>query len=244
MGSTINVQNIRIFANTDRSDGILTLSLTAIAPKTYKGVRFALFDHEKAIFPEGISILDKEGVRYQPDEELGKQNGGGINTFYFRIADTKQPAKIVIPQILYSQDCDTEIKMNMPQAGKAVKIDKEIDLGDSALRIGEATLVPKGENILPDDFKKSDCLKIGYTTSNKKESNTKILRIIPEVQVPDGSTGYMQPSSSVYSEICPLDKNEGYALTEFENMDKTKKLKLAFEVELAVMGPFEMKIQE
>lgn len=242
MGSTITVHNIMIFANTDRSNGIVTVNFNVIAPKSYRGVRFSPFDHEKALFPESVSILDKDGVRYQPDEELRKQNNSGINTFYFRISDNKEVAKIVIPQILYSQDYDSKIKMSMPRVGEVVHINKEIDLENALLQMEEASLVPKEDSTLPDEFKRFDCLKIGYSTSYKKGSNTKILRIIPDIQVPDTLIGYVRPSSSVYSELCPLDKNEGYAILEFENMDKTKRIMINLEVELAVIGPFEMDI--
>ena len=244
MGSTITVKGITIFANTDRSDGILSVDLSTVALKILKGIRFYLFDHEKALFPDSIYILDKDGIRYQPDEDLRKLKNSGVHTFYFRIPDDREVSKIVFPQILYSRDYDSEIRINMPKVDKAININKEIELGESKLRIENASIVSKNDSLLPEEFKNFDCLRIDYSTGYKNESNEKILRIIPDIQVPDAMTGYRSPSSGIHSELCPLDKNEGYSITEFEDMDKTKKIMINLGIEFAIIGPFEMDINE
>lgn len=244
MGSTITVNDIMVFANTERSDGILSVDLSTVANKKYRGVRFNLFDDEKALFQDSVYILDKDGTKYLPDEDLRKQNNSGISKFYFRVPDNKEAAKVVIPQILYSIDYASGIKMNMPKTGKAIDIKKKIELGASVLSINKASLIPRGDSVLPQDFKEVDCLRIDYGTKYKDNSDIRILRIIPDIQVPDSLMGYRPPSSGAYSELRPLDSNEGYALVNFEDMDKTKRFMLDFEIEFAILGPFEMEIRK
>lgn len=243
MGSTITVDDIMIFANTGRSGGIYSVELSTVAPKAFRSIRFYLFDTEKAMFTDSIYVLDENNVKYLPDEGLRKLNNSGVNTFYFRIPDDRKIDRIVLPQILYSRDCKSEIKIKMPEIAKAVNINRRISFGGSSILINRASVVPKNDRLLPEDFKKYDCLKIEYSAGDEDKSNEKILRIIPDIEVPDSAIGYRLPSSSVYSELCPLDENEGYALVVFDDMDKTRKIMINLEIEFAVIGPFEMEAE-
>lgn len=246
MGNTITVNDIIIFANTKRDDGILTVELSSVAPKAVRDVRFYLFDDEKELFNDSIYVLDKDGIRYEPDESLRKLNNSGINTFYFNIPDDKEIAKIVFPQILYNMDNEAHVKLKMPEAGNTVNIDKTIEIGNSSVRLENASIIPRGDRLLPDEFRKFECLKIDYATSTLSNSSTKILRIIPDILVPsEPFFNYdATPSSGVYSEFLPLDKNSGYALMEFDGMEKAKKIMINLNVEFAIIGPFEMDIKD
>jgi signal peptidase I len=247
MGNTIAVNDIIIFANTTRDDGILTVELSSVAPKAVRDVRFYLFDDEKVLFNDSIYALDKDGNKYEPDEYLRKLNNSGINTFYFSIPNDKEIEKIVIPQVLYNVDREAQIKIRMPEAGKALMIDKAVDLGDSSVRLENASIIPHDDSLLPDEFKKFDCLKIDYTTGTLSNgSNTKILRIIPDISVPSESFFNYDtvPSSGVFSNFIPPDRNNGYTLIEFDGMEKTKKIMINLNVEFAIIGPFEMDIKD
>ena len=245
IGNTMTVNDVIIFANTNRGDDIFTVELSSVAPKAIRGVRFYLFDHEKELFNDSVYVLDENGMKYQPDESLRKLSNSSINTFYFNIPDDKKLAKIVFPQVLYNIDNEAQVKIKMPEVDKAVSIDKVIELDDSSVRLRNASIVPQNDSLLPDEFKKHDCLKIDYSTLCTDGSNKKILRIIPDILVPSFAfSDYMTPSSSVYSELIQLDKNSGYALTEFDGMEKALKVVINFNVEFAIIGPFEMDISD
>lgn len=244
MGSTLTVHDIVIFANTDRNEDILSVTLSTVAPKIYRNLRFYLFDFEKELFGDCIYLLDQEGIQYHPDDDLRLLNNSGIHTFYFRIPSDREVIKIVIPQILYNRHNDAEIKINMPKMDSPIALQKELDLGESSLLLNNASMVPKHDPILPDEFYQYDCLKLDYHSIYPMGSIEKILRIIPNIHVPDGLTGYKRPSSAVNSELCPLEKNEGYTLINFEDMDKSKKIMITLDIEQAVMGPFELYIKD
>lgn len=244
MGSNTTINDIIVFANTNRTGDILSVNLSTVAPKIYQGVRFHLFNHEKALFLNSVYILDNKGVKYYPDENLRKQNSSGIHSFYFRIPHDKKAVKIVLPQVLFSRDFDSEIKIEMPKVGKEVNINRKICLDNSLLKIEQTSIVPKNDSLLPEQFKDFDCMKIDYSTEYINESNEKILRIIPDIQVSDSLFEYRRPSSGSFSELLPLDKNASYALVQFEDMDKTKKVLLNLEIEYGIIGPFDLNLNK
>jgi hypothetical protein len=246
MGKTITVNDIMIFADTKRSGSILSVDLSTVAPKIYQGIRFYLFNHENELFPESVYVLDRDGVKYYADEDLRKQNNSSVHTFYFRIPDDRQISKIVFPQILYSTDIDSEIKIRMPEIDKPVHMDSKIDLGDSSILLKKTSIISKNDSLLPENFNKFDCMKVDYDARYKEGSNIKILRIIPDILVPDSDfmTGYTKPSSAIFSDLLSFNKNTGYAIVHFNDMDRTKKIMINVGIEFAVIGPFEMDISD
>jgi hypothetical protein len=55
---------------------------------------------------------------------------------------------------------------------------------------------------------------------------------------------YRTPSSSMYVELLPIGKTEGYAIVHFNYMDSTKNIMINTGIEFAVIGAFEMDISE
>ena len=97
--------------------------------------------------------------------------------------------------------------------------------------------------MLPEDFKGFDCLRINYTVKYLPGNNQRLLRIIPDILVPESLMNYRTPSSAVYSELLKSDQLDRYTLVNFEDMDKTKKLMMKLDIELAITGPFELELK-
>ncbi len=244
MGSTLTINDIIIFANTIRSDSVLSVTLSTVAPKTYQGIRFHLYDDEKDLFSGSVYVTDIDGTKYPENEDLRKQNNGKRNTFYFIVPDGTEIDKIVFPQFFYSKDYASEIKIKMPEIDKPVDITKDVDLDDALLKIECASIVPKDSTLLSEGFRNYDRLKIDYSTGYKNNKNRRIMRIIPDIYVPDNLTGYRTLSSSIFSELLPFDRNEGYALVDFDGMDKTEKIIMNLKIEYELIGPFEVDLRE
>ena len=70
------IDNIMVFANISRGNGILEVLLSSVAPEEYNDIRFHLFDHEAQLFNNGIKVIDEDGMIYMPDEKLRENNNG------------------------------------------------------------------------------------------------------------------------------------------------------------------------
>jgi hypothetical protein len=232
------IDNIMVFANISRGNGILEVLLSSVAPEEYNDIRFHLFDHEAQLFNNGIKVIDEDGMIYMPDEKLRENNNGNIGSLYFNIPDKVKGLKLVVPQILYNKrNYENGIKISMPKIEHEKKINKKLDLPGSNIIIETASVVPVGDPLLPDGFKEFDCLRIdagAVVGDNKREM---VLRVIPRVEVPDGSFGYNSTSQSSYAELWGSDQ-KGYSITSFDGLTSTKKILINFDVEYAMTGPW------
>lgn len=217
------IDNIMVFANISRGNGILEVLLSSVAPEEYNDIRFHLFDHEAQLFNNGIKVIDEDGMIYMPDEKLRENNNGNIGSLYFNIPDKVKGLKLVVPQILYNKrNYENGIKISMPKIEHEKKINKKLDLPGSNIIIETASVVPVGDPLLPDGFKEFDCLRIdagAVVGDNKREM---VLRVIPRVEVPDGSFGYNSTSQSSYAELWGSDQ-KGYSITSFDGLTSTKR---------------------
>lgn len=243
VGNAAVLDNIMIFADTVRQDNVVEVLVSAVAPREYGNIRFHLYDWEKKGFKEGIHIVDEEGNVYEPDDELRRQNEGSRNMFYFDIPQDKKGLKLVVPQILYSRKYDNnDIKIDMPKIDKEVVINKEIDLGQNILLIEKASIVPANDPMLPEYFKAYECLRIDAAAKPKETSGERIVRALPVIEVPKGLFGSVRQSSSGYADLWELEDQGGYSISHFENMNKSKKIILKWDVECALTGPWVIEI--
>ncbi|MEN6314704.1 MAG: hypothetical protein ABFD25_10695 [Clostridiaceae bacterium] len=250
LGRVAVIDDVMVFADINRTGNALEILLSAVAPKEYNNIRFSLFDIEKELFQNGVYIVDEEGSVYEADDEMRKQNSSDMNSFYFNIPQNKKGLKLVVPQILYTkQYYNGDIKINMPKKGKDAVINRQIDLNESTVQIEKASFIPANDPLLPDDFKPFDCLKIDAGASRQNNSREVICRVIPDIQVKrsmqlsDWMSGYIRVSNSVNAELWSRNKQRGYSIVQFENMDKAGKILLNFDVECAMIGPWEIEIE-
>lgn len=243
MGNVAIIDNVMVFVNINRQGDVLEVLLSSVAPEDYKDIRFHLFDHENQLFKSSIHIVDKDGNTYEPNDEMRKQNNSSMDNYYFVIPHDIHGLKLIVPQILYNKrNYENDIKITMPKLGKEQKINIELDLSGSLILIEKASIIPSNDPLLPEEFKKYDCLKIDASAKVNNNARETVCRVIPNVEVPDGVFGYVMTSQSVNSEL--WDSNQrGYSLTVFEKMETTKKILLKFDVEYAMTGPWEFKIQ-
>jgi hypothetical protein len=190
-----------------------------------------------------VHITDKDGNNYLPDEETRLQNNADVNDLYFKIPQNKEGLKLVIPQILYARSYNKDdIKINMPEPGRDMKINKVLDLNGSVVMVEKASLIPSNDPLLPADFKRSDCLRIDAVSRIGNNSRERVMRVIPNVEVPDGFFKFIGISQSANSELW-TEEQRGYSLVVFEEMEKTKKILLKFDVEYVMSGPWEIEIR-
>lgn len=243
IGNAASIDRVMVFADASRQGDVLKVLVSALAPTEYKNIRFHLYDFEKEEFKEGTHMVDKEGIVYEPDDELRKQNNDGRNTFYFNIPQDKKGLKLIVPQTLYDRDYNEgDIKINMPKADEEVLINKQINLGENLLVIEKAAIVPANDSMLPDNFKEINCLKIDASAKPMSDTRERISRVLPDIEVPDKIFSFIKPSSASYAGLWSFEQQKGYSITEFENMDKTKKILLNLDVECVMTGPWEIEI--
>ncbi len=236
LGNVAVIDNVMVFANVSREGDVLEVLLSSVAPKDYKNIRFHLFDEEKRLFERGVHIIDKEGNIYEPDEGMRKLNNSDINNLYFEIPEGKEELKLVIPQILYNRVYDEDdIKIAMPKPGKDKEMNKEWNLGEGTLTIEKASIIPSNDPMLPDEFKKYDCIKIDANYKPGQNSREIALRVLPKVEVPDSWIDYTMTSQSTYAELWNVVQR-GYSITAFDGMETTRKILLKFDVEFAMKG--------
>lgn len=244
MGNAAAIDDVIVFANVSREGDVLEVLLSAVAPKDYKNIRFHLFDEESRLLKSGVTITDSQGNIYTPDEEMRKQNNGNSNTLYFVIPENQKELKLMIPQILYSKMYDgNDIKFAMPEPDKDKAIHKSLSMGGGTVTIEKASFIPSNDPILPEEFEQYDCIKIDARYQPGSNVREKALRVLPSIEVPDDLIGYTMISQSTYAELWE-DGQKGYSITVFDNMEKTKKIRLKFDVEYAMTGPWVIDLQE
>ena len=243
MGSEIIVDDFIIFADVNRNKDVLSVDLSSVAPKEYKNIRFSLFDFEKELFKNGVFIKDNEGNIYIQNETLKKQNNGGKNTFYFDIPEGVNHLKIVIPQFFYQKDYKSELKMKIPKNNEEVILNKKYNTGDSEIIIQKASMLSKNSEILTDDFKMYDCLKIDFGATQVKDSNERVLQILPIINVPSKIFKFAPTSFSANCDLWPLENQKGYTLIEFDNMSTTNKVLINLDIKFTRIGPFEIEVK-
>lgn len=245
MGNTAVVDNVMLFADISRQGSLLQVLLSSVAPNTFKNVRMHLFDDEKSIFESGIYLMDSDGVRYEEDEGLRKQNNGSYNTFFFNVPEHKKGLRLVVPQILYNKEYkERNIKIYMPKPGKNVVINKELNLGETILMVETASVVTAQDPLLPDEFRNNDCMRMDISVKPAVNSRETILRAWPQIEVPHNVFGYLGVSYSTYAQLWGSKQQSGYSLTYFDDMHKTKKIMLNFNIQCAMTGPWEIEIAE
>ncbi|NLE25230.1 MAG: hypothetical protein GX625_07800 [Clostridiaceae bacterium] len=132
IGNVAVIDNIMIFANINRENGILEVLLSSVAPEEFKNIRFHLYDHEAQLFDKGIYIADADGNIYKPDDELREKRNSDIDILYFNIPDQADDLKLIVPQILYSKrNYENGIKISMPKIGLERRINKKFQKGYS-----------------------------------------------------------------------------------------------------------------
>ncbi len=242
LGNIAIIDNVMVFANVSREGDVLEVLLSSVAPKEYKNIRFHLFDEEKRLF-DGVHMVDKEGNIYMPDEEMRMLNNSDVNNLYFIIPEEKEELKLVIPQILYNRVYDDDdIKIAMPKPGKEKQINKEWNLGGGTLTLEKASVIPSNDPMLPEEFKKFDCIKIDANYEPGQNARERVLRVLPNIEVPDGWIDYTMTSQSTYAELWN-DEQGGYSITAFDGMETAKKIRLKFDVEFAMKGPWAIDIE-
>lgn len=243
IGNVAVIDNIMVFANISRKNGILEVLLSSVAPEEYKDIRVHMFDHEALVFKDGVTVIDEDGIIYIPDEELQENNNGNVGSLYFNIPDDANDLKLIVPQILYSKRIyENGIKISMPKIGLEKKINKELDLPGSKIIIETVSVVPANNPLLPDEFREFDCLRIdawAEVGDNKREI---VLRVLPNVEVPDGGFGYNSKSQSSYAELWDSGQ-KGYSITSFDELTSTKKILINFDVEYAMTGPWVINLK-
>jgi hypothetical protein len=243
LGNAAVIDNVMILANVSRQDDVLEVLLSSVAPNDYQNIRFHLYDEEKQSFKDTVHITDKDGNNYLPDEETRLQNNADVIDLYFKIPQNKEGLKLVIPQILYARSYNkNDIKINMPEPGRDTKINKVLDLNGSVVTVEKASLIPSNDPILPADFKKSDCLRVDAVSRVGNNSRESVMRVVPNVEIPDGFFKFIGISQSANSELW-TEEQRGYSLVAFEKMEKTKKILLKFDVEYVMSGPCEIEIR-
>lgn len=243
MANSAIIEDIIVFANEERQGDILEVLLSSTAPADYKNIRFYLFDLEQQLFGSGVHFTDKEGNIYLPDDGMRKKNGSGIGQFYFNIPEDKEGLRLVIPQILYSREYfGDDIKLSMNGLDKGKKIDKVLNLPGTEILIEKASNVPANDPILPDEFFEFDCLKIDASAMPGKNSKEQVCRVIPDVEVYAFPDGYVPVSQSVNSELWGSSQR-GHSLVVFNDMGRAEKIRLKFDVEYALTGPWEIELK-
>ena len=242
-GNVAIIDNVMIFANVSREGDVLEVLLSSVAPKEYKNIRFHLFDDEKRLFDGGVHLVDQEGNIYQPDEELRMLNNSNMNCFYFVVPEEKTELKLVLPQILYNRDYDgDDIKIAMPKVGKDKVLNKEWRLGEGILTLEKVTLISADDPLMPEEFKAFQGIKLDASYRAGANTRERVLRVLPDVEVPDSMIDYAMISQSTYAELW-ADKPGGYSITVFDDMETTKKIRLKFGVECATIGPWVITLE-
>lgn len=243
MGNVAVIDNIMVFANVSRENGILEVLLSSVAPNEYKDIRFHLFDNEAQLFESGVKVIDGEGITYTPDEDLQEKNNGGIDSLYFNIPDDVDDLKLIVPQILYNKkNSEEKVKIFISKFGEAKNINRELTLPGSKVTLDSVTLIHANDPILPEDFREYNCLRIDATAVMGENKREMVLRVLPRVEASEGSFGYKSVSQSTYAEIWDSSQ-KGYSITTFDELDSTKKVLLNFDVEYAMIGPWEINLK-
>lgn len=237
MGNVSIIDNVIIFANASREGEILEVLFSAVAPQDDKNIRFHLFDEENRLFENGVHVLDKEGNIYLPDEGMRKMNNSDINHLYFVVPEEKEGLRVVIPQILYNRVFDDSIKMAMPKVGQDRVLNKEWRLGEGILTLEKVTLLPAHDPMMPEEMKASQAMKIDASYKEGENARERVLRVLPNVEVPDSMIDYAMVSQSTYAELWD-EEPRGYSITVFDDIEKTKKVRLKFSVECTMTGPW------
>ena len=249
MGNVVQIEeNVLIFADIYREGDLVEVLTSIVAPREYFDPRLYLFEFEKTLFETDVHLLDQYGNIYVPDNELRKQNKKSIHTFYFHVPQEKEDLKLVIPQLLYTSNRtsnDIEIKMNMPQLDKDIDIDKAFMLGDMSILIQKASIVPADDESLTNEhFKGYDVLKINTQAIATKETNQMICRIIANVQIPDSWTKWRGISQAVSTDLWRPEQQSGYSLVMIDDLLDIRKMLLTFDVEFALIGPWDIALEE
>ncbi len=241
MGNVAIIDNVMVFANVSRTNGILEVLLSSVTPEEFKNVRFHLYDHETQLFEQGIYVVDEDGNIYKPDDELRQKNNDNINNLYFNIPDDKDGLRLIIPQILYEKRRLVDLKTSIPEIGKERIINKELDFSGTKIIVEKASIITATDSFLHDEFKADYYLRIdasGLVGENKREM---VVRVIPTVKVSDGGF-YLSVSQCTSGELWDSSQ-KGYSITAFDELSPTKKIILNFDIECAMTGPWEINLK-
>ncbi len=244
IGSATVVDGVMIFANITREKDIVEALVSIIAPDEYQNPRCYLFRHEKALFESGICIVDEDGVRYEPDEDLRAGRDEDINTFYFHVPGDRNGLKLVVPQILFeSRYRGNDLAISMPgEEGAALK--RQVQLGSYTVSLDGATLIAAGADVLPEDFKPGCCLEITTSATAENGSRESILRLVPEILLP--GSGFPSPgrvSQSVQADFWEPGRNGGCSFVCFDHMREIQKIIIHLTAEIAMAGPWEIPLK-
>ncbi len=243
MGNVAIIDDVMIFADTSRQGSTLEVLLSAVAPNDYKNIRFHLYEPEKEVFKDSVHIIDKEGNIYKPDDRKREQNNDRINNLYFNIPKETEGLKLVVPQIFYSRRYDRNgINIAMPGSGKEIRINKILELPGSRILIENCSFIPAGDQMLPEGFRKSNCLRILASAAKGEDSAETVLRVIPSFEVSEALGGFRPVSQSAYSDLWSIEQR-GYSFVTFDEMEKTRKINLKLDIEYTMKGPWEIELK-
>jgi hypothetical protein len=247
IGNVAMVDDVMIFANLKRENDITEVLVSIIAPKEFKHPRGYLFDHEKELFQDRIFIKDEQGVRYEADEDLRKQRDSEINTFYFHIPEDRKKLELIIPQILYAREYkENDIEINMSRLykmDKALIINKTVRLGDHDISLDRMSLIPAGNDVLPEEFKCYDNLMIEASTRISGDSRSSILRIVPEILMGSKFNSSFRISQSVYAGFWNSEENSGYSIINFDGIKEARKILINLDAEISMTGPWRIPLE-
>jgi hypothetical protein len=245
IGNAAIIDDVMIFAHTIREEDIVEVLVSIVAPSEYIHQRSYLFDHEKKLFESGVYLTDQSGTRYEPDENLRKSRDEDIYAFYFHVPEDREGLKLVVPQILFQMEYkEDNIKITMPKENKETHINKKIQLGSHSISMDRASMIPAGSEILPDEFKPSDCLMIDASAATEISSRESILRIIPDIKAVDSPFHSKPVSQAINAEFWDPKQHNGYSLVSFDNMQETKKIIVNFAAEISMAGPWEIELEK
>ncbi|NLL95655.1 MAG: hypothetical protein GX227_00870 [Clostridiaceae bacterium] len=243
MDNVAIIDDVMIFAETSRQGSTLEVLISAVAPKDFKDIRFHLYEPEKEVLKDSVHIIDKKGNIYKPDDGKRKQNNERINNLHFDIPEETEGLKLVVPQIFYSRRYDQNgIKVAMPELGKEIRINKVLDMPGSRILIENGSLIPAGDPMLPEEFKKYNCLRILASATKGEGSAETVLRVIPSLEIPETLGGFRLVSQSAYSDLWGIEQR-GYSFATFDEIEKTRKINLKFDIEYTMKGPWEIGLK-
>ncbi len=237
MGKHAIVGEIVVFADVERQTDTVRIMLSAVAPKGYRNIRFSNREIEKELFSSEIHVIDAEGTIYLRNVEMAKENGANVNTFYFSIPENAQGLKLIIPQVMYEKQITELYKFKLPGNNEKLYINKKYSTGENDIILKELEKLPAGSDLVPEEFRAFDSLKLDMEAINTSNSGKEIIcRIIPSYKIKNNIIhDYMMTSQSTRADVWGLEIQSGYTISVIDDIDSIKNIALELEVECAYL---------